>query len=159
MNESTQTKDQAQYLTFYLAGEEYAVGILHVREIIEYGSVTRLPSTPHSIRGVINVRGNVVPIVDLAVKFGLEPTPVTSRTCIVIVELDLDTEQSMMGIVADSVSQVVELTSADIVAPPAFGVPVRTDYLVGIGRQDKNFVLILDIARVLTSEDVVAPVY
>ena len=152
MSENKEVIHQEQYLTFYLSGEEYAISILQVKEIIEYGAVTRVPSTPLSIRGVINVRGSVVPVVDLAVRFGLPENPVTSRTCIVIVEVDLDGERAMMGIVADAVSQVIELTAGEIVPPPAFGIPVRVDYLVGIGKLGRKFVLLLDINRVLTTE-------
>ncbi len=113
--------EQTQYLTFHLVGEEYAVGILQVKEIIEYGIITKVPQTPPSIRGVINLRGSVVPVVDLAMKFGLSPSPVTERTCIVIVEADLEGERTVMGIIADAVSQVIDLLPQDIQAPPAFG--------------------------------------
>ena len=145
--------DQTQYLTFHLAGEEYAVGILQVKEIITYGALTKVPQTPPSIRGVINLRGNVVPVVDLALKFGMAPGPVTERTCIVIVEVDIDEERTVMGIVADSVSQVVDLLPGDILPPPAFGTKVRVDFLRGMGKTGAKFVLILDINKVLSSED------
>jgi len=105
MNEEKNTMDQTQYLTFHLAGEEYAVGILQVKEIIAYGILTTVPQTPPSIRGVINLRGSVVPVVDLALKFGLSASAVTNRTCIVIVEVNLDGEPTVMGIVADSVGK------------------------------------------------------
>jgi purine-binding chemotaxis protein CheW len=148
--------EQTQYLTYYLAGEEYAVGILRVKEIIEYDTLTKVPGTPPFIRGVINLRGSVVPVVDLAVKFGLPETPVTKRTCIVIVEVDVEDERTVMGVVADAVSQVVDLSSREIEAPPSFGTRVRMDYLQGMGKVDKKFILILDIDRVLSGNEILA---
>jgi len=150
---NTQSSDQTQYLTFHLAGEEYAVGILKVKEIIEYGTLTRVPQTPAAVRGVINLRGNVVPVVDLAIKFGMPRSPLTNRTCIVIVEVDLDGEQSVIGIIADSVSQVIDLPAGDVLAPPAFGTRIRVDFLTGMGKSGNKFVLILDIEKVLSGED------
>jgi purine-binding chemotaxis protein CheW len=145
--------DQGQHLTFHLAGEEYAIGILRVKEIIEFGVVTKVPGTPPFIRGVINLRGSVVPVVDLAVKFGLPESPVTRRTCIVIVEVELEGEQTVMGVVADAVSQVLDLRPEDIEAPPAFGTRVRVEYLRGLGKLGKKFALILDVDRVLSADD------
>jgi len=140
----------AQYLGFYIAGEEYAIGILRVKEILEYDTVTTVPGTPSSIRGVINLRGSVVPVVDLAVKFGLHESLVTKRTCIVVVELDLEGEQTVMGVMADSVSQVIDLGASDIEPPPAFGTRVHVDYLEGMGKAGKKFILLLDIDRLLS---------
>jgi len=147
---------QTKYLTYHLAGEEYAIGILRVKEVIEYGTVTKVPKTPPSVRGVINLRGSVVPVVDLAIKFGLPESPVTKRTCIVIVEVDLDGERVVMGIVADSVSEVMDLLPEDIVEPPPFGTGVRVDYLQGMGKVGKKFVLILDVDRVMSSSELLA---
>ena len=149
----TQSTDQTQYLTFNLAGEEYAVGILKVKEIIEYGMLTRVPQTPPSVRGVINLRGNVVPVVDLAIKFGMPRSPLTNRTCIVIVEVELDGEQSVIGVIADSVSQVIDLPSNDVLAPPAFGTRIKVDFLTGMGKSGNKFVLILDIEKVLSGDE------
>jgi purine-binding chemotaxis protein CheW len=149
MSESKNRVHQAQYLTFQLAGEEYAVGILHVKEIITYGTLTIVPQTPPFIRGVINLRGSVVPVVDLALKFGLSVSPVTNRTCIVIVEASLDGEPTVVGIIADSVSQVVELSADDVLPPPPFGTHVTTNFLRGMGKSGARFVLILDIDKVL----------
>jgi purine-binding chemotaxis protein CheW len=157
MNEGQNTADQTQYLTFHIAGEEYAVGILRVKEIITYGTLTTVPQTPPSIRGVINLRGSVVPVVDLAVRFGLPASPVTNRTCIVIVELNLAAEQTVMGIMADSVSEVVELIADDILPAPPFGTHVSTDFLRGMGKAGAKFVLILDIDKVLSAADMVHP--
>ena len=149
----TQTHEQTQYLTFHLAGEEYAVSILKVKEIIEYGTLTIVPQTPRSIRGVINLRGNVVPVVDLAIKFGMNPSTITDRSCIVIVEVDMDGETTVMGVVADSVSQVIDLPPGDILPPPAFGTRIKVDFLHGMGKSDKKFFLILDIDKVLSIEE------
>jgi purine-binding chemotaxis protein CheW len=143
---------QTQYLTFHLAGEEYAAGILQVKEIIEYDEITMVPKTPPSIRGVINLRGSVVPVVDLAVKFNLPATGVTNRTCIIIVEVDLDGERTVMGLMTDAVSQVIELKAGDIKAPPTMGEGVSVDYLLGMGKAGKKFILILDIDKVLSAE-------
>lgn len=157
MNEEQNSADQTQYLTFHIAGEEYAVSILRVKEIITYGTLTTVPQTPASIRGVINLRGSVVPVVDLAVKFGLPSRPVTVRTCIVIVELNFAGEPTVMGIMADSVSQVVELFGDDILPAPSFGTQVGTDFLRGMGKAGSKFVLILDIDKVLSTGDMIDP--
>ncbi len=146
--------EQSQYLTFYLAGEEYGLGILRVKEILEYAPLTTVPQTPPWIRGVINIRGSVVPVVDLAVKFGLPPTPVTKRTCIIIVEVTLGGQPAVLGVLADAVSQVMDLGPADIAPPPAFGTAVRVDCLQGMGKVGTKFVLILDVDKVLAAPDV-----
>jgi purine-binding chemotaxis protein CheW len=153
MNESTKESEQTQYLTFQLAGEEYAVAILQVKEIIAYGTLTKVPQTPLSIRGVINLRGNVVPVVDLALKFGLASRPVTERSCIVIVETESDGEKIVMGIVADSVNQVADLPPKNILPPPAFGTQIGMDFLRGMGKAGSKFVLVLDIDKVLAYDD------
>jgi purine-binding chemotaxis protein CheW len=150
MSETKPGENPAAYLTFQLAGEEYAVGILHVKEIITYGTLTVVPQTPPFIRGVINLRGSVVPVVDLALKFGLSASPVTNRTCIVIVEVSLDGEPTVVGMIADSVSQVVELSADDILPAPPFGTQVKMNFLQGMGKAGARFLLILDIDRVLS---------
>lgn|SRR5512147_1692711 len=142
-----------QFLSFTLDGVDYAVGILQVREILQYEPVTRVPSVPRSVRGVINLRGAVVPVVDLSVKFGLPETPISARTCILIVEARLDGESAVLGILADSVSEVLELGDADVEPPPAFGTRVRVDYLAGMGKVDGRFVLLLDLDRVLSADE------
>jgi purine-binding chemotaxis protein CheW len=150
METEGKSDDAPQYLGFYIGGEEYAIGILRVKEILEYDTITKVPGTPTSVRGVINLRGSVVPVVDLAVKFGLPETVVTKRTCIVVVEVDLDGDRTVMGVLADAVSQVVDLGASDIEPPPAFGTRVHVDYLLGMGKAGKKFILILDIDRVLS---------
>lgn len=142
-----------QFLSFTLDQVDYAVGILQVREILQYEPVTRVPSVPRSVRGVINLRGSVVPVVDLSLKFGLPETHISARTCILIVEARLDGEPSVLGILADSVSEVLELGDADIEPPPAFGTRVRVDYLAGMGKVDGRFVLLLDLDRVLSADE------
>jgi len=153
MDARTPDPEQSQYLSFFIDTEEYAVGILRVKEIIRYDTVTRVPSTPRWIRGVLNLRGLVVPVVDLAAKFGIRETPVTSQTCVVIVETDLEGERTLMGVVADAVSQVLDLGPEDIGEPPPFGTRIRVDYIVGMGKVGKKFVHILDIDGVLSAND------
>jgi purine-binding chemotaxis protein CheW len=150
--------EQTQYLGFVVADEEYAIGILRVREILEYDTLTKVPTAPPSIRGVINLRGRVVPVVDLAVKLGLPESPVTRRTCIVVVEVHLDGELAVMGVLADAVSQVMDLPASEIEPTPSFGTHVRVDCLLGMGRTGKKFVLLIDIDKVLSAEDVIAAV-
>ena len=153
MHDKENSFDHTQYLTFHLAGEEYAVGILQIREIITYGTLTKVPHTPPSIRGVINLRGNVVPVVDLGRKFGLTASPVTDRTCIVIVEANINENRTVTGVIADSVSQVISMSENDILPAPAFGTRVRIDFLRGMGKSGDKFVLVLDIDKVLSADD------
>ena len=148
--------EQTQFLTFLLAEESYAISILQVREIIEYDTVTRVPNMPASIRGVINLRGAVVPVVDLAVRFGLRDSRVTKRTCVIIVELEAGGKHLVMGLMADAVSQVIDLPPADIEAPPAFGTRVRADFLKGLGKIGKKFVLILDLDHALSNAELLS---
>jgi purine-binding chemotaxis protein CheW len=153
MPSATDDQNSTQYLSFFLGGEAYAIGILRVREILEFQSPTRVPQTPPSIRGVINLRGKVIPIVDLALKFGLTPTAPTKWTCIVVTETNIGGEIAVMGVLADSVNEVIDLAPADIEAPPTFGTRVKVDYLRGMGRVGQKFVLLLDIDRVLSAEE------
>ena len=153
MPAAARTADRAQFLTFSLSGGEYAIPVLSVREIIEHEAVTRVPSTPGFVRGVINLRGSVVPVVDLARKFGLAENPVTKRTCIVIVEAASERDRVVMGVLADAVNQVVEFGPAEIEPAPSFGAPVRVDFLKGLGKLGDGFVLILDTDRVLSTEE------
>ncbi len=142
-----------QYLTFLLAGEEYAIDILKVKEIIEYDTVTTVPKTPVWIRGVINLRGSVVPVVDVGLKFGMEERPITRTTCIVIVEGDWTGQHAFMGVMADSVSQVMDLVSGEIREVPEFGTRIRVDYLKGMAHLGKKFVLLLDIDKILSLDE------
>ena len=156
MEKAQASEKPAQYLTFTLAGDEYAAGILQVKEIIEYQPPTRVPQTPASIRGVINLRGKVIPVIDLAVRFGLPPLQPGKRTCIVVVEAKLEGEPAVMGLLADAVNEVIDLMAGDIEPPPPFGTRVRVDYLVGMGKIGQKFVLLLDIDRVLSADDLLS---
>jgi purine-binding chemotaxis protein CheW len=142
--------NKEQYLTFFIRGEEYAVGILRVKEIIEYETVTHVPAVPAHVRGVINLRGALLPVVDLAAKFGAHESAPTKTTCIVVVETKLNDEIVIAGIVADAVSEVVDVSDDQIEPPPSFGTGVRVDFLTGMGKLDGRLVLILDIDRVLS---------
>ena len=139
-----------QYLTFFIRGEEYAVGILRVKEIIEFESTTRVPATPAHVRGVINLRGAVLPVIDLATKFGHGDIDATRTTCIVVVETKSQGELITVGLVATAVSEVIDISEADIDPPPSFGTNVRVDFLVGMGKLDSRLVLVLDLDRVLS---------
>lgn len=156
MDTAKAAADAAQYLTFRLVGEEYGIGLLQVKEIIEYQVPTRVPAVPAAIRGVINLRGSVVPVIDLAVKFGLPAAEVTRQTCIVIVEVQLEGEATVMGIVADAVSEVMDLVPEQIEETPDFGVTVHLEFLKGLGKVGQRFVLILDVDKVLTTEELLA---
>jgi purine-binding chemotaxis protein CheW len=142
-----------QYLTFMIGGEEYAVSLLKVKEIIEYDTVTQVPKTPEWIRGVINLRGSVVPVIDLAVKFRQAPSVAAKLTCIVITEVQCGDEAAVMGIMADSVRQVIDLRPQDIEEPPTFGTRIRVDYMLGMARSGKKFCLLLDTEKVLSTDE------
>lgn len=156
MEQTMDTAQHPQYLTFLVAGDEYAVGILQVREIIQYPTVTRVPRTPAWVRGAINLRGTVVPVVDLAVKFGLPPSDLGRSACIVLAEVKVDGEPMVMGMIADAVRQVVDLPAGSVQPPPSFGTRVKLDYLQGMGRVDERMVLLLDVDRVLSADELVA---
>jgi purine-binding chemotaxis protein CheW len=145
-----------QYLTFFTANEEYAISIVKVSEIVEYETVTTVPNTPVWIRGVTNLRGKVVPVVDLAVKFGLPSSDISKFSCIIITEVMFQGEKLTMGVLADSVSQVIELSADEIEATPSFGTRVKSEYLIGMGTLGKKFCLILDIDKVLSADELLA---
>jgi len=143
-----------QYLTFFIRGEEYAVGILRVKEIIEYDTVTRVPTTPAHVRGVLNLRGTVLPVIDLAAKFGHGDTEATRTTCVIVAETKLDDAMLVVGLLADAVSTVVDIPADAIEPPPSFGTNVRVDFLTGMGKLEGRLVLILDLDRILSPIDV-----
>jgi len=143
-----------QYLIFTLGGESFAIGILSIKEIIEFGQLTEVPMMPTVVRGVINLRGAVVPVIDLAVRFGRPPTTVARRTCIVIVELLNDDVRMDVGVVVDSVNEVIDILKSDIEAPPSFGARIRTDFIAGMGKVNGSFVIILDVIKVLSFEEI-----
>ncbi len=152
INRDTEQNVQ-QYLTFMIGGEEYAISLLKVKEIIEYDTVTQVPKTPERIRGVINLRGSVVPVIDLAVKFRQAPAVPGKLTCIVITEVQSGDEAAVMGIMADSVRQVIDLRPQDIEEPPTFGTHIRVDYMFGMARSGKKFCLLLDTEKVLSTDE------
>lgn len=143
----------AQYLTFVLGGEMFGIGILTIKEIIEFHDVTPVPMMPRAVRGVINLRGTVVPVVDLQVRFGREPRPVTKRTCIVIVELGAGSDVPVVGVVVDGVSEVLDIAGADIEPAPAFGAQLRTDFIAGMAKVRERFVILLSVEHVLAIDD------
>lgn len=142
-----------QYLAFTLNGEVFAIDILQIREIIEYGTLTEVPMMPDTIRGVINLRGQVVPVIDLSARFGRGTSRVARRTCIVIVELPLDDGRQVLGVMVDAVNEVLEIPAADIEPAPCFGARIRTDFIAGMGRVGERFVIILDVARVFSVDE------
>lgn len=142
-----------QYLTFMLGGEVYALAILNIKEIIEYGKLTAVPMMPSFIRGVINLRGAVVPVVDLASRFGGPPVGVTRRTCIVILELESAEGRQVIGVIVDAVNEVIEIAGSYIEPPPSFGARIRSDFISGMARRDDAFVVLLDPARVLSVDE------
>ncbi len=146
-------EEQNQYLTFLLGGEMFAIGILNIKEIIEYGSLTEVPMMPEFIRGVINLRGAVVPVVDLSARFGRKRTEVTRRTCIVIIEVETDDEKHDVGLVVDSVSEVLEIAAGEIEPAPSFGTRIRADFIHGMGKVNGKFVIILSVNNVLSLDD------
>lgn len=145
--------EQLQYLTFLLGGETFAIGILHIKEIIEYGSVTTVPMMPEFVRGVINLRGAVVPVVDLALRFSRAPSPISRRTCIVIIEVMSEDEKHNIGVTVDAVNEVLEIPSSEIEPPPAFGAKIRSDFIGGMGKVNGKFVIILDADKVLSVDE------
>ncbi|MCW7537084.1 chemotaxis protein CheW [Aquabacterium sp. A7-Y] len=148
------TTEPTQYLTFMLAGEAYAIGILAIKEIIEYDSLTTVPMMPECVRGVINLRGAVVPVMDLQARFGRKPSPVTKRTCIVIVEVEAtDGERQVIGVVVDAVNEVLDIAASDIEPAPAFGTRIRSDFMQGMGKVHGRFVILLDVNRVLSLDE------
>jgi len=144
---------QSQYLTFLLGGEMFAIPILNIKEIIEYGSLTTVPMMPEFIRGVINLRGSVVPVVDLAVRFGRKTTEVTRRTCIVIIEIESEGEKQDVGVVVDTVNEVLEIPQTEIEKAPSFGARIRADFISGMGKIAGKFVIILDVNHVLSIDE------
>ncbi|MDY0268588.1 chemotaxis protein CheW [Trichloromonas sp.] len=145
-----------QYLTFKLDEEVFALGIDKVREVLDYTSVTKVPQTPDFMRGVINLRGSVVPVVDMRLKFGMAKTERTVNTCIIIVEINLDGETTILGALADSVQEVLDLEPHQIEPAPKIGTKLRTEFIRGMGKRDEQFIILLDIDRVFSGEELAA---
>ena len=150
-----QIESQNQFLSFRLADEVYAIDLMSLREIIGYGDLTSVPMMPGFIRGVINLRGRVVPVVDLAERLGGQKTEVRKRTSIIIVEIfdESDNERIDIGIIVDSVNEVLDICPDDIEPPPSFGAKIRTDFIEGMGKVDGKFLVLLDIGNILSIEE------
>jgi purine-binding chemotaxis protein CheW len=148
--------EEKQYLTFMLGGEMFSIGILSIKEIIWYANLTEVPMMPACIRGVINLRGAVVPVMDLSNRFGKPSTPVIKSTCIVIVEVPtgVEGEHQNMGVVVDSVQAVLEIPTAEIEPAPSFGAKIRPDFIEGIAKVNGKFVILLNVNRVLSTEEI-----
>ncbi len=150
-NEERREAEGGKFLTFQLKNEEYGLEILKVREILGLMDITTVPQTPGYVKGVVNLRGQVIPVIDLRLKFGLEEGEYDKRTCIIVVDVD----GVMMGIVVDTVSEVMDIETADIEETPSFGTKLNTDYILGMGKVEGKVKILLDISSVLTSEDLV----
>ena len=146
----------AQYLTFVLGAETFAIGIMAIKEIIEYSSLTEVPMMPTYVRGVINLRGAVVPVLDLPVRFGKAASAVTKRTCIVIIEVVLGSERHTLGLVVDAVNAVLDIPTSEIEPPPAFGASIRTEFIGGMVKVNSKFVILLDVEHALAADEVQA---
>lgn len=152
-NDQQQRENAGKYLTFRLSDEEYGLEILKAKEIIGLLSITQIPRTPLHIRGVINLRGNVIPVMDLRVKFGMEAIEDTSETCIIVVEADQGERTVRMGILVDSVSEVLDISAEDIEETPEFGAGVNTDFIQAMSKTSERVIMLLDINKVLTTEE------
>jgi len=141
-----------KYLTFALANEEFGLEILKVREIIGYLGVTAVPQTPHYVKGVINLRGQVIPVIDLRAKFGMETAEVTEQSCIIVVEVGRDNPTYSVGILVDRVQEVLDIGAGSIEEPPRFGASVNTDFILGMGKVGDRVKILLDIDKVLTGD-------
>ncbi|MBF0444268.1 MAG: purine-binding chemotaxis protein CheW [Magnetococcales bacterium] len=150
-NQSIETS--TQFLTFLLDGEVFAVDIAKIREVLEFTSVTKVPRTPPFMRGVINLRGSVVPVVDLRAKFHMPIGENTVNTCIIILEIAIEDGITIMGAIADSVQEVIKLEADQIDLPPKLGTRLPSDFLVGVGKQDANFIMILNVDKILSAEE------
>ena len=148
------TLEGKKFLTFLMANEKYGLEILKVREIIGIMDVTPVPTTPPFVRGVINLRGKVIPVVDLRLKFGMEGKEDTQRTCIIVVHLARESQEMIMGIIVDEVSEVLDIDQDQIEPPPSFGADIRTDFILGMGKVNQRVVTMLDIDRVLSEREI-----
>ena len=145
-----------QYLTFGLGTETFAIGIMAIKEIIEYASLTEVPMMPPYVRGVINLRGSVVPVLDLPVRFGKASSAITKRTCIVIIDVMLGNDRHVLGLVVDAVNAVLDIPQSDIEPPPAFGASIRTEFIRGMVKINNKFVIVIDVDHVLAADEVQA---
>lgn len=155
-NVEVRSEREGKYLTFTLDREEYGIGITKVKEIIGMIPITPVPQTPHFVKGVINLRGKVIPVIDLRLKFGLEAIEYNERTCIIVVEIAGGGKKIPMGIVVDSVSEVLNIKGNDIEDTPNFGSRLETNYILGMAKTGEGVKILLDIDKVLTSEEIAA---
>jgi purine-binding chemotaxis protein CheW len=152
----TDITDTRQYLTFKLADEVFAIEVSKVREVLDFTTITKIPRTPDFMSGVINLRGNVVPVVDLRLCFEMSKTEKTVNTCIVVVEMMIEGESTIIGALADSVEEVIDLEPEHIQPAPKMGTQIRTEFIKGMGTRDAQFIMILDIDRVFSAEELSA---
>jgi purine-binding chemotaxis protein CheW len=151
--EAKELMETDQFLAFKLEDEVFAFDISKVREVLEFDTVTKVPQTPEMMKGVINLRGSVVPVIDMRIKFGMGATEKTVNTVIIIIEIDLDGESTMIGALVDSVNEVMDLDTEHIEPPPSIGTQLNTDFIRGMGKQDGQFIIILDIEKIFSSEE------
>ena len=148
--ETTRTDETVQYLTFSLDEEVFAIDVAKVREILDYTQAMRVPGAPEFMRGIVNVRGNVIPVVDMRLKFGMSKTERTVNTCIVVMEVDVEGETTVLGALVDSVQEVFELEHGHVEPPPKMGTRWRTQFIKGIGKRNDHLIIILDIDMVFS---------
>ena len=150
------TVKTGKYLTFSLKEEEYGIGILKVKEIIGMMPITSVPRTPEFVKGVINLRGKVIPVIDLRLKFSMESIDYTDRTCIIVVEIDSNDSTVLIGIVVDAVSEVLNIKEEDIEETPTFGTKLNTEYILGMAKMEGGVKILLDIDKVLSAQEIEA---
>ena len=148
-------KEEATYLTFRLGDETFAVDVRSVREVLDFTSITKVPRTPEFMRGVINLRGSVVPVIDMRLKFGMEQVEDSIDTCVIVMDIRLDGETTIIGALADSVQEVFDLEREQIEPPPRIGTRLKTEFIQGMGKREDQFIIILDIDKVFSSEELV----
>lgn len=153
MNTAETIQEVNQYLTFRLADETYGIDVLNVREILDFPSVTKVPQAPEYMLGVINLRGSVTPVVDLRKRFQIETKERTKDSCIIVVEVVVNKESLVLGIVGDSVEEVVDLVQDQIEPPPKLGIELNTEFILGMGKQGEDFILLLDMDKIFSSEE------
>jgi purine-binding chemotaxis protein CheW len=152
---NTTVTEIRQYLTFKLSEEMFGVDVVQVREILDFIKITKVPQTPDFMCGVINLRGNVVPVIDMRLKFGMEKTETTVDTCIVVMEVNFDEETTVLGALVDSVQEVVELGPDEIEPAPRIGTKLKTDFIKGMGKRDGKFIILLDIDKIFSTEELI----
>ncbi|MGK0290586.1 MAG: purine-binding chemotaxis protein CheW [bacterium] len=151
--ESSTTSENTQYLTFSLDSDAFAVDIAQIREVLEYTKITKVPQTPEYMPGVINLRGSVVPVIDLRLKFQMSKTEMTVDTCIIIVDVEIDGERKLLGALADAVQEVMDMSEDQIDPPPKLGTQLNTNYIKGMGKYNDQFIIILDIEKVFSNQE------